>query len=108
MKEQIIHSDVQEKRKPFDGTEAVFIHSDNMTLAEWHFDPGILLPVHSHPHEQMTKVLSGEFELTINDIKYLLKSGSVAIIPPGAVHSGFAVTDCHIVDVFNPVREDLC
>ncbi len=107
MKEKITHSEQLEKRELFDGAVAVFTHSKNMTLAEWKFEPDTPLPVHSHPHEQMTKIISGEFELTISDKKHLLKEGSVAVIPPNAVHSGRAVTKCRIVDVFNPVREDL-
>jgi hypothetical protein len=35
-----------------------------------------------------------------------LMPGSVGIIPPNAVHSGRALTDCKILDVFSPVRED--
>lgn len=106
MKEKIIHPDEQVQRNLFDGATAVFLHSENMTLAEWHFDPDTPLPLHSHPHEQMTKIIDGQFELTINDKKHLLKAGSVAVIPPNAIHSGKAITACHIVDVFNPVRED--
>jgi quercetin dioxygenase-like cupin family protein len=35
-----------------------------------------------------------------------LSAGSVFIIPSNTVHSGKSITDCEIVDVFNPVRED--
>jgi len=30
----------------------------------------------------------------------------VVLIPSDAKHSGKALTDCTIIDIFNPVRED--
>jgi quercetin dioxygenase-like cupin family protein len=35
-----------------------------------------------------------------------MKTGSVAVIPSNARHSGKAVTACRILDVFYPLRED--
>ena len=88
------------------GADARFIHSENITLAEWRFQANVDLPEHSHQNEQITKLISGEFELTVDGKKILLKAGSSVIIPPNAVHSGTSITECHIIDVFNPVRED--
>jgi quercetin dioxygenase-like cupin family protein len=42
----------------------------------------------------------------VNGVTQILGPGSVGIIPPNAVHSGRALTDCRILDVFSPVRED--
>ena len=36
----------------------------------------------------------------------VLTPGTVALIPSGVRHSGRAVTDCQLLDVFHPVRED--
>ncbi|CAE6930530.1 hypothetical protein ACOMICROBIO_FLGHMIGD_03422 [Vibrio sp. B1FLJ16] len=47
----------------------VLAHSDNMMSVEVHFEEGAIGPMHSHPHEQLTYVLSGEFEFTIGDEK---------------------------------------
>ena len=64
------------------------------------------MPEHNHPHEQVANVLDGRFELTIDGETRVLESGMVAIIPPNAVHSGRAISDCRILDVFYPIRED--
>jgi quercetin dioxygenase-like cupin family protein len=95
-----------ETKEPLEGTQARFVHSEKMTLACWQFDQGAELPEHSHPHEQITHVMGGTFELTINDETLELEAGSVVIIPPDAVHSGRARTGCYVMDVFHPVRED--
>ena len=88
------------------GYHVKFVHSDNMTEAYWHVDAGAVAPDHSHPHEQIVNVLEGEFELTVNGEPKQLKPGCVVVIPPEAKHSGRAITDCQIMDVFYPVRED--
>jgi quercetin dioxygenase-like cupin family protein len=88
------------------GYKARFIHSENMTIASWNIKKGYSLPEHSHHHEQLSCVTEGEFELIVNGEKQILNSGKIAVIPSNAKHSGKAITDCKIIDIFNPVRED--
>ena len=52
-------------------------------------------------------VIEGEFEFTINGKKKLCKKGSTFLIPSNVPHSGKAISDCVLMDVFNPKREDL-
>ena len=35
-----------------------------------------------------------------------MSPGDVAIIPSNIRHAGYAETDCQIIDVFYPIRED--
>jgi quercetin dioxygenase-like cupin family protein len=93
-------------REIFPGFKVRFVHSEKMTFAHWTIKAGALLPQHSHPHEQVVNVLEGEFELTIGGETRRLGPESVGIIPPNAIHSGKAITDCRIIDAFYPVRED--
>jgi quercetin dioxygenase-like cupin family protein len=88
------------------GFKAVFVHSDNMTLAYWNVEQGAELPEHSHPHEQVTSVVDGRFELTVAGESRVLDSGSAAVIPSETPHGGKALTPCRIIDAFHPVRED--
>lgn len=88
------------------GFHAKFIHSKNMTIAFWEIDAGATLPEHVHVHEQVSNLTEGEFEMTVEGEKQIMKSGSVIVIPSNAMHSGKAITNCRITDVFYPVRED--
>lgn len=95
-----------ELREPMKGYKGHFVHSAHSTFVHWDIDPGSPLPEHSHPHEQVVNVIEGEFELTIDGETERLKSGTMAIIPGNAIHSGKAITRCYIIDVFHPIRED--
>jgi quercetin dioxygenase-like cupin family protein len=97
--------DVVERIPGFHGR---FIHTDNVTFADWLIREGAIAPVHSHPHEQITYVLEGHFEFTMEGETSILEAGIAAVIPANVVHSGKALTDCHVLDVFYPVREDYC
>ena len=88
------------------GFKVRFVHSENMTFGHWKITKGSSLPAHSHPHEQVTHVLEGEFELTVGDETRMLTSDMGAVIPPNVPHSGRAITDCRVIDTFYPVRED--
>jgi quercetin dioxygenase-like cupin family protein len=93
-------------REVFPGFVGRFIHSDNMTFAYWEIKKGSALLEHSHLHEQVVNMLEGEFEITLNGEANPLTVGMVLPIPSHAKHSGRAITDCKILDVFYPVRED--
>ena len=101
-----LHLDKLAAREQFPGFRGQFIHTDRLTIVHWQIDAGATLPEHSHPHEQVSNLLDGEFEMTIDGTSRHLTAGAVAVVPPDAVHSGQAMTACRFVDVFQPVRED--
>jgi quercetin dioxygenase-like cupin family protein len=90
----------------FPGFRGRFIHTERMSFVRWRIAAGAVLPAHSHPHEQVAHVYAGEFEIVVEGVARRLVAGDVAAIPPDAVHSGRAITDCDIVDAFAPVRDD--
>lgn len=98
-------SDIQ-PREIVPGFSGKFIHSDAMTVAYWDIKAGHSLPIHSHVNEQIVNMIAGEFELTVSGEPLHLKPGDVVILHSGVEHGGKAITDCQILDVFQPVRED--
>jgi len=90
----------------FPGFDARLIHTEGLTIGYFYIKKGSFLPTHHHIHEQVSNVLEGEFEMTIDGITSILKPGSVAVIPSNTPHGGRAITDCIILDVFRPTRDD--
>ncbi len=95
-----------EERDMIPGYRARLVHSDHMTFAYWNVQAGATMPEHAHPHEQVYNLLEGEFELTVGGESRVTRPGIVAVIPPNVPHSGRAITDCRIIDVFYPTRDD--
>ncbi len=90
----------------FPGITGQLIHTEALTIADFRIAKGTVLPEHAHPHEQVSTVLEGRFAFTVGGEERILAAGEVAVIPGNVAHSGTALTDCRIIDVFAPARED--
>ena len=79
---------------------------EQMMFSHWTIEKGAQLPDHHHANEQISILIEGQFEFTLEGEQYLIEPGMVVLIPAEAVHSGYALTDCKIIDIFYPIRED--
>jgi quercetin dioxygenase-like cupin family protein len=65
-------------------------------------------PLHVHEEEQITIVLEGEFEFTLDGQTRTMRAGDVAVIPSWVPHGAQTRdTTCREIDVFNPPRKSL-
>ncbi len=81
-------------------------YDDKIMLVHVKFDKGSIGPIHDHYHSQVTFVKSGEFEVSINGEKKVLKAGDCFYIPPHAPHGAICLASGVLIDVFSPIRED--
>lgn len=63
-------------------------------------------PLHAHPHEQMTLVITGRLHFRIGDEECELGPGEIVYIPSNAEHEAEALEESLFFDIFQPVRED--
>ena len=90
----------------YPGIVGRLIHTDKVTIGDFRIAAGTILPQHAHPHEQISTVLEGTFVFQVGEETRRCGPGDVATIPPNVPHTGEAFTDCRVIDVFSPVRED--
>ena len=83
-----------------------YVHGKDLTLGYIEIKAGNDLPQHQHPHEQITFILEGQLDMVIGGEACSLSAGMYYVIPSNVPHGAVAVTDCKVIDVFNPVRED--
>ena len=88
------------------GLTGYYAHGNDLTLGLVEIKKGSNLPEHKHVHEQITYILEGQLDMTIGGKFCSLTAGMYYVIPSNVLHGAVAVTDCKVIDVFNPVRED--
>ena len=84
----------------------ILAYSDNIMSVEVHFEDGAVGAMHSHPHEQLTYVLSGEFEFTIGDETKILKACDALYKEPNVMHGCVCLKAGVLLDNFTPMRKD--
>ncbi|MFK3661678.1 cupin domain-containing protein [Scandinavium sp. NPDC088450] len=87
-------------------TRRILAHAGKMMAVEVHFEKGAIGPLHNHPHEQLTYVLSGEFEFTIADETHIVRAGDTLYKKPHVMHGCVCLQKGVLLDTFTPIRED--
>jgi len=83
-----------------------YAHLERLTVGEVRLQANTTVPLHQHPHEQVTYVIEGRFQFTVGAETKVLEPGMAALIPGGVMHGGTTLTACRVIDLFSPVRED--
>jgi quercetin dioxygenase-like cupin family protein len=82
------------------------VAGERQMLAQIYLKRGALVPLHSHPSEQMTYVLQGALKFLVDGEETIVREGEVLHIPSGVAHQTEALEDTFELDVFSPVRAD--
>lgn len=51
-------------------------------------------------------VIFGKFNFTLDGMTKIYTTGDIVVIPSNIEHSGLALTDCKLMDIFSPAREE--
>ena len=81
-------------------------YNGDIMLVEADFDEGSVGAVHTHPHAQISYVLSGEFDYTLEGQVYAMKAGDSIAVDGGKPHGLTCVKAGTVLDIFTPMRED--
>ncbi len=78
----------------------------DLMVVEFRSEAGVAIPEHSHRHQQVGYVVSGEIAITIDGKTTHCKPGDSYAIPGGMPHSAVFLVESVVVDCFSPPRED--
>jgi len=95
-----------EERELFPGFLAKIIHTDLQSVSYVRCLKGAILPPHRHAEEQVLNLLEGKMEVTVDGVTQRCEAGDVVCIPPNALHTVTAITECLAIDIFSPSRVD--
>ncbi|MBN5232557.1 cupin domain-containing protein [Serratia marcescens] len=87
----------------------ILSNSDELTVSELYFPAGIVAKIHSHPHEEVNYVISGELYFMCDGESKTLLPGDVMRIPPNILHNikCSEKSDGKVITVWTPSRKDL-
>ena len=87
-----------------DGSEAQIISGEHMHLIRAVYEPGSTYPMHSHPHEQFSLLLSGRILLTVGDETREIGPGDGWYAASNVPHGGQIIGDqkAIFIDVYSP------
>ena len=89
------------------GTERrILAYDDALMAVEVSFETGSEGTPHTHPHTQLSYVLSGSFRYCIEDESVILNPGDSVVVPGGLQHGTVCLEKGVLLDVFTPMRED--
>ncbi len=83
------------------------VSGDKTMMTFFEFEPNAVIPSHKHPHEQITYVIEGEMEFTVEEDTRILKNGAGVVILSNQEHSAKILNKpAKAVDAWYPIRED--
>jgi quercetin dioxygenase-like cupin family protein len=84
----------------------ILAYNDDLMLCELHFESGSVGALHSHPHQQISYVVSGKFEFDIGGVKKIVVAGDSLYKEPDVVHGAVCLEAGVLLDFFTPMRAD--
>ncbi len=94
------------------GINLQMISGQNCMFSIVTIEPGAVVPLHSHPHEQCGTVLEGDMMFYMHSMNpedgRVMKPGDFYVAPGGTKHSATTAGNARVValDIFSPPRED--
>ncbi|MFB0535296.1 MAG: cupin domain-containing protein [Anaerolineae bacterium] len=81
-------------------------YGQQLMVVQVTLEEGVVVPVHRHPHEQITYVIEGRLSVELEGQTHVLGAGDSLLLPGDAEHGARAIERTLVIDTFSPPRED--
>ena len=102
----VYHTDADAVEAAPGVTRRVKAFSDDIMCVENVFETGAVGTMHTHPHTQLTYIVSGRFRFTVGENVYEVGAGDTLLKKDGVIHGCVALEGGVMLDLFTPMRED--
>ena len=87
-------------------TRQIMGYDSDIMLVKVNFEAGAIGYEHKHHHQQVSYVISGKFEVTIDGKTETLEQGDAFVVPSNVLHGAVCKEAGILIDTFSPLRED--
>ncbi|MBI4833787.1 MAG: cupin domain-containing protein [Planctomycetes bacterium] len=95
------------KREIIKGVNLRVASCEKTMITLFDFEPNATMPPHRHPHEQITYIIKGELEFTLEGKTKVLKEGDGVVILANQEHGAKVLgKPAKVIDAWYPQRED--
>ena len=102
----VFHEDTQADAAAPGVTRRVLAYSADLMCVENSFETGAVGALHSHPHTQITYVVSGAFGFEIEGEKKVVRAGDTMLKTDAVEHGCVCLEAGVLLDIFTPMRKD--
>lgn len=102
----VFHTDILPQAAGQGVTRRILAYTDALMCVENTFEKGAIGALHHHPHTQITYVVSGTFEFTVDGVTKTVHEGDTILKEDGVVHGCVCTEQGILLDIFTPMRED--
>lgn len=100
------HQDIDSEKGGEGVQRKILSYTDELMCVENHFEKGAIGALHHHPHTQITYVVSGKFEFTIDGVKKVVTAGDSMLKKDSVEHGCVCLEEGILLDIFSPMREE--
>ena len=87
-------------------TRQVLGYDGQVTMVKVKFEKGSVGTPHTHYHTQVTYVVSGKFEFTVDGKTKIVSAGDAIYMEPDVLHDCVCLEAGVLIDCFTPMRAD--
>jgi len=87
-------------------TRQILGYDGQITMVKVKFDKGSVGTLHRHYHTQVSYVVSGKFEFTIDGKTKIVSAGDALYMEPDVLHGCVCLEAGVLIDCFTPMRAD--
>lgn len=100
------HKDIHFENCGEDICRKILSYAEDLMCVENHFETCAVGALHTHPHTQISYVVSGRFTYHVDGEEKIIQTGDSVLVQGNLVHGLTCLEKGIVLDIFTPMRKD--